>query len=146
MQRRQWIPWSPIMSSIIQALQRAAQTTEAPPPFRPKLAWASQTLAALDLTAPMPDLTEAAQRYLSRVLRGEVLTRRLGTVGGLPAMLGLHLVEATIARRAAPGSGPLDPAALGLTLPALKRALHLPPLWAQLRAARPALEALFMTA
>ena len=135
-----------IMGSILQSLQRAAQTTEAPPPFRPKLAWAAQTLAALDLTTPIPSLTESAQRYLSLVLRGEVLTRRLGTVGGLPAMLGLHLVEVTVARRAAPSAGPLEPADLGLTLPALKRALHLPPIWAQIRAARPALEALFMTA
>lgn len=135
-----------IMGRILQSLQRAAQTTDAPPPFRSKLAWMAQTLADLDLSPPMPALTEASQRYLSLVLRGEVLTRRLGTVGGLPAMLGLHLVEVTVARRAAARTGALEPADLGLTLPSLKRALHLPPLWAQIQAARPALEALFMTA
>jgi hypothetical protein len=96
--------------------------------------------------APLPPLSEGAMRYLGLILRGEVLTGRLGTVGGLPALLGLHIVEAAVARQAASGHDPLTPADLGATLPGFRRALHLPPLWARVRASREALEALFMTA
>ena len=134
------------MAALLDALSRAARVAEAPPPFRDKLAWAAKTIGALDASTPLPTLSEASLRYLGLILRGEVLTRRLGTVGGLPAMMGLFLLETAIARRAADKSGPLTPADLGATLPQLKRALHLPPLWERIRGMQGALEALFMTA
>ncbi len=134
------------MQSVIAGLAEVARTAEAPPPYRLKLAWAAGILAELDLAAPLPPLSEAAMRYLGLVLRGEVLTGRLGTLGGLPAMMGLFIVEAAIARHVAGGAEPLTPADLGATFPRLRRALHLPPLWAKIRASQAELEALFMTA
>ena len=135
-----------ILEGVLTALQDVAARAEAPPPFQAKLTWTVALLDGLDPTVSLRPTTEAGQRYLGLILRGELLTRRLGTVGGLPAMLGLFLMETAIARLAASGEGPLSPADIGATLPALKRALHLPPLWQQIKTAQPALEALFMTA
>ncbi|MFT5680169.1 MAG: Fe-S-cluster containining protein [Myxococcota bacterium] len=132
------------MLAVIAGLRQAADA-EAPPPYRAKLAWAAGILDDLDLSRPLPPLSEASLRYLGLILRGEVLTRRLGTVGGLPAMMGLFMVETAIARHIAGGDAPLTPSDLGATLPRFRRALHLPPLWAQVRASKELLEALFMT-
>ena len=134
------------MQAVLTGLAEVARIAEAPPPYRETLGWAAGLLAAITSTSPLPPLSEAAMRYLGLILRGEVLTGRLGTVGGLPAMMGLFIVEAAIARCIAGGTEPLTPADLGETFPRLRRALHLPPLWAEIRARQPQLEVLFMTA
>lgn len=125
----------------------------APDPARYRAAMAA-VLSALPPTAAIdaalarwdgriPAVDDEGARYLMLILRGALLTRQFGMVGGVPALLGLSLVEAAVAALNAPGTGPHGPAALGETMPSLKRWLRLGECWSVLLEQRDALEALF---
>lgn len=94
----------------------------------------------------IPAVSEEGGRYLMLILRGALLTRQFGMVGGVPALLGLSLVEAAVSALNAPGDGPLGPAELGETMPGFKRWLRLGESWSTLLEQRAALEALFANA
>jgi Fe-S-cluster containining protein len=94
----------------------------------------------------IPLLTEPATRYLMLIVRGALLTRQFGMIGGVPALLGLSLVEAAVAALSADGPGPLGPEALGEAMPGLKRWLRRGERWSILCEQQATLEALFANA
>jgi len=94
----------------------------------------------------IPPLTEAAHRYLLLIARGSLLTRQFAMIGGVPAQLGLSLVEAAVSALNAPGEGPHGPEGLGETMPSFKRWLRAGEVWGPVCDHRAALEALFMNA
>lgn len=90
----------------------------------------------------IPTLDASAQRYVLLLMRGALLTRQFGSVG-IPAMVGLLLVETAIAAMNATAPSPLSAADLGQGMPVLKRWIRGGECWSQVPALRPALEAVF---
>jgi hypothetical protein len=91
----------------------------------------------------IPPVTPAGARYLLLLLRGALLTGQHDLVGGVPALMGLWLAEAAVSALRPDPAGPLDPPALGATLPALKRWLQQGERWSVLIEQQATLEALF---
>jgi Fe-S-cluster containining protein len=120
------------MATVLSTLQREV-------PYPPL----AQALRRWD--GRIPKLDDDATRYVMLLMRGALLTRQFGSVG-VPALLGLCLVETAVSALNTDAEAPLSPSDLGETMPRLKRWLRAGEAWSMIQDLRPALEALFSNA
>lgn len=123
----------------------AALLTDAPhrPPDGPPDASLAVVRARARWDGSLPSVTPAAARYLRVVLRSALLSRQFELVGSVAALVGLWLVKVTVSALHADGPPPLDPPALGATLPRLERWLQQGEQWSVVVEQQKALEDLF---